>query len=195
MNALIDRIETLKAELAEAQRSYVKAAAERDKAEHQRDAALEDARVQNRAAAEEIGKREAMQKNWDQMVTNIAQLTRERDHAVEQGRIDRAFASAAHVIAHAKETRLRESVAESVRLYVSYGLLAQHSDCGRWINGAREVLAAVPASSWLRTKLVEFGHRLVAKQLEGAGCAVEISEGISKTMSAPIEALAEEFTA
>ncbi len=36
---------------------------------------------------------------------------------------------------------LLDALKESERLYSSYGLLAQHPECGKWINAARAAIA------------------------------------------------------
>lgn len=40
----------------------------------------------------------------------------------------------------AENERLRNALQEAVRLYSSYGLLANRVECGRWVNQAREAL-------------------------------------------------------
>ena len=42
--------------------------------------------------------------------------------------------------AEAELAEAREVIAKSVQLYESYGLLAQHKDCGYWVNDARAFL-------------------------------------------------------
>lgn len=41
---------------------------------------------------------------------------------------------------------LLASLREAVRLYESYGLLAQDADCGKWVNGARAAIAKAESS-------------------------------------------------